>query len=304
MNVTLRQLQAFRMAATRRTFSQAAMQMGITQPGFSLLIHELEQQVGTRLFDRTTRRIALTAAGREFLPKVDRVLAELDNALDELVELENAPRGTVSVGALPSLAACFLPAHLIRFGKSYPKINIQVREAHADELLKLIETEGIDIALGTRPPAKRKLNFHHLTRDNLFAVIHPNSRLAARNSVSCADLAEEPYISLSSTASVRHLADSAFRRSNVSIAPRYEVLAMPTAVAFVQAGLGFTLLPGMALEMLRTEKLCLVPLIDEKSHREIGILWSRKRNLNKASRKFIEELIADSSAQIKWSTAT
>jgi LysR family transcriptional regulator, carnitine catabolism transcriptional activator len=295
MNITLRQLQAFTLAAKHKTFSRAAMQMGITQSGFSLLIQELEQQIGAKLFDRTTRWIALTSAGLDFLPKINRILNELDDALDELADLEQMHRGIVSLAALPSVAACFLPPHLREFGDSYPNITIQIREAHADELLKLIETEGIDIAFGTRPPKSRNLNFHLLARDNLIAVLHPDSPLASCSSVSCAELASQPYISLSGTSSVRHLADSTFRRSQVSISPRYDVLAMPTAVAFVQVGLGFTLLPDMALEMLRTDGLSLIPLSDQQSHRDIGIIWSRRRTLNKATRIFLETLIAAAS---------
>lgn len=291
-NVTLRQLRAFEAAAACGSFSQAAAELGVTQSGFSLLIREFERQLGLRMFDRTTRRVALTAAGQEFLPRAKRLLDDLDDAYQDLLELRDLQRGRVAVAALPSIAAGILPPLLHRFRAANPSISVRIEESHADLLAEKVEKGEADFAigavLGERPP----LAFRELARDHLVGVFQPAHPLAQRQEVVWEELLDVPYISISDTSSVQVLAHRAFQQVGIQPQPSLTVEAMTTAIALVKAGLGFTLVPESALAMLRTDDLAVRRVLQPSIHRDIAVFWSRSRSLSPAAEALLEALFA------------
>src|SRR5690349_18971038 len=128
MNVSTRQLRAFVLLAAQRNFTRAAAAMHLSQPAFSALIRQLEDALGLRLFDRSTRSVELTVEGREFELSARRVLDEFDGALAGVRDQAARRRGRVSIALLPSLAAGWLPPVLAGFRSAYPGIELQVAD--------------------------------------------------------------------------------------------------------------------------------------------------------------------------------
>ena len=125
MNVTLRQLRAFLAVTRTGSFTLAAESLYITQSALSGLIKELEQVLGVRLFDRSTRRIQMSEVGRGIYPLIEKILADLDGALDEVANIKALKRGVVRVAA-PQLMACtLLPEVISAFARDFPNITVR-----------------------------------------------------------------------------------------------------------------------------------------------------------------------------------
>ncbi len=149
----MRQLRAFVEVATLGSFTRAAERIHVTQAGLSAMIRELESQLGERLFERTTRSVRPTGAGRVFLPSAIRVLDEIDRARERLALSGAASHARVAVTSL--IAAHLLPAVLGRLRASRPELSIGIVDAGPQEMLQMVEREDVDCALGAflRPAA-------------------------------------------------------------------------------------------------------------------------------------------------------
>lgn len=147
MNITSRQLKAFLLTARHHSFSRAAEQLFITQSGMSVLIRELEEQLGFRLFNRTTRRVTLTEFGNRFLPVADRSVLELEAAAANIGRSASAASAMLSLGATPLLAAEFLPRAISEYSERHPDFHIRLHDAHGSQLVAMVQSGEIDAAL-------------------------------------------------------------------------------------------------------------------------------------------------------------
>ena len=148
ISLTLHQLKVFMLVAQHGGFTSAAEQLSTSQPGLTSAVQQLEEELQVRLFNRTTRRVELTAAGLELLPVAERIFAELDLTVQSLRDLGNVRRGLVVVAALPSLSATLLPQALAVFRTQYPNVKVQLREGIASEIVDMVRAGHVDFAVG------------------------------------------------------------------------------------------------------------------------------------------------------------
>ncbi|WP_043115121.1 LysR family transcriptional regulator, partial [Pseudacidovorax intermedius] len=147
MNLSSRQLDAFLALATARSFTRAAEQCHLSQPAFSALIRTLEDGLGLRLFDRSTRHVALTDEGRNFMAAAERIRAEIDAALDAARDSAQLRRGRVSLALLPSLAAGWLPQVLAEFREAHPGIVLEIADVLSEPCIERVAGGQADLAL-------------------------------------------------------------------------------------------------------------------------------------------------------------
>src|SRR5258708_3006682 len=140
MNITLRQLYGFKTVADVGTFTAAAQRLKVTQPTLSLNIRDLETELGARLFDRTTRRVELTAAGREFLQSVDKLIVDLEHAVQNTRDLADRKRGRLVVAAPPLLAALVVPAAMADFKKRFASIDVSVIDVQTNIIVEKVRS--------------------------------------------------------------------------------------------------------------------------------------------------------------------
>ncbi len=166
INIKYRSLKALLLAAETGSFTHAADRLGVTQPSFTSLIQDLEVILDVRLFERTTRSIGLTAAGEEFLARIQRPVTDLEEAYRSMLDLAAVKRGAIVLGALPSTALTLIPATLGALQHKYPGLQIRVVEAHNDDLLAMLRTNQIEFALATLLGAAPDLDFQPLVADS------------------------------------------------------------------------------------------------------------------------------------------
>jgi DNA-binding transcriptional LysR family regulator len=256
------------------------------------LIQDLEDVLGVRLFERTTRSIALTAAGKEFFVRIQRPLADLEEGYRSILDLAAVRRGSIVMGALPSTSLTLIPPALAALRVTHPTLQVRVVEAHNDELIAMLRTNQIEFALATMLEPAADLTFHSLLDDTFFVVFPTAHELAARSALYWRDLKTHDLILLSQGSSVRAQFDRAVQAEGMASASssHYDVTHMTTAVGLVRQGLGITVLPRLALPELNLHGLASKPLNETSARRTIGLLHRHDRSLSPAAQIFSARL--------------
>ncbi|WP_040586472.1 LysR family transcriptional regulator [Sciscionella marina] len=191
---TVQQLRVFRVVAEELHFGRAAERLIMSQPPLTRHIQGLEQAVGAKLLERSSRKVALTKAGAAFLAEATVALARLDRAGELARRIAEGHAGRISLGYVEPLAIELLPRVLMRFRESFPDVDLRLHELHTHEQIEALHSNAIDIAV-LRAPANvdPDLEFAPLFADPLVAAVPPGHP-AARAEIGLAELAGEDFI--------------------------------------------------------------------------------------------------------------
>lgn len=286
MNISLKQLEAIVTVADRGNFTRAAAALGTTQPALSLQVRELEDELGLRLFDRTTRRVEPTRAGQEFIIAARKMLGDLRLAVSNVADLANRQRGRISIAAPPLLAAAVLPKVIAAFGKLHPGIEITLWDVASDRIVEKVMSGEADLGLGTFTIREPSLTATTLVRDRLMLFCPEDSPLAQEPPLSWAEVVNQPQITLTRESGLRFLVDHGFELAGHSIKPAFEVSQIGTALAMVEAGLGVAILPAYAGLMAGQRRLATRRLVAPVLSREISIIRSQDRSIQPGADEF------------------
>lgn len=290
MNPTLRQMRAFVALAKTGNFTLAAQYMHVTQSALSGLIKELEQTLGVRVVDRSTRRIALTATGRELYPLFSQMIDDLDGALANIADQAQLRRGTVRV-AVPQLMACtLLPQVMSAWRERHPDIRISLSDADVEGVTARVLSGETDVGIGPERDAVPQLEARPLMTLPFEAVVPPGHPLAGRGreGAGWAELAGYPLISLRGQFTERLLADMGAALRDLTLKPAHEVTYMTTALAMVAQGLGITVCMPYAAPLVRLHGLQAVPLAAPVLARRFFVYTRRQRSPTPAAQAFID----------------
>jgi DNA-binding transcriptional LysR family regulator len=283
MNINFRQLRAFATIGRLGSFTKAADALHATQPALSAQIRELEEALGVKLFDRSTRSVTLTQAGSDLLPVVDNVLGDLGSVVARARDVARRNTGRVTIAALPSLAATLMPLAIAQMRAQHPGITVVIKDALAERIIGLIRADEVDLALSSAPPVDPQLTFTPLLTDRMVAVLPAGHPLANARSVALAGLLASPIVLMDRDSSVRRIVDGACASIGRLAEPAYEAAYMSTAIGLVRAGLGATLLPSSAAELRAASDLVIRDLDQPRIERELGIVKQRRRAYSPAA---------------------
>ncbi len=183
INFNLNDLQAFRAVAELSNFRKAAEALHVSQPAFSRRIEKLEEALGVRLLDRTTRRVNLTAVGREFDRKVQQLLDDLDQTLLGIRGVADTRMGEVTLACVPSTVYYFLSQVIARYHERYPKIRVKVFDASANEVLSVVARGEADFGLNFVGGQEPDIEFKPLLEERFVAACRRDHPLAAETTV-------------------------------------------------------------------------------------------------------------------------
>lgn len=294
MNIKYRPVKAFLLAVDSGSFTHAAGLLGVTQPSFTTLIQDLEATLGVRLFERSTRSISLTDAGQDFLSRIQRPLADMEEAYRSVLDLSASNRGAVVLGSLPSAAFALVPTALASLRRAHPALTARVIEAHNDELLAMLRTNQVECVIATQMEPAPDLFFEPLLNDAYCAVYPAAHPLAALKTLVWDDLSPHQLILLAKGSSAREQFDRALLRKTAPapLVPHCDVTHIITAAAMVRSGLGVAVLPRVSLADLNLTGLATRPISSASARRSIGLMVRRDRVLGPATQRFIEHLKA------------
>jgi DNA-binding transcriptional LysR family regulator len=287
----LRHLRCFVTVADTGSFVAAAEAVHLGQPALSQAIANLEQQIGVRLIERTSRSLALTAAGEEFLSDARRVLASVEQMMSRGSDWAQARRGRLEVLAVPSVAYRLLPALVQEFHRAHPDIEVNVHDDRdavlrqrldrGDGDLSILSHTG-DLSVGTALP---------FLRDRLRVLVSVDHPLAREVQVSAQQLASEKLVLLRRGAVFRSYADTALSAVSLAQAP-LEVDQTSTLTGMVEAGIGVALLPAMNCPTTALKSVRSLPLRQPDVHRIIAFVQPPGREAMPAVQRFVHLSLA------------
>jgi DNA-binding transcriptional LysR family regulator len=292
MSVQLRQLEYFVAVADSRHFTRAAASVHVAQPSLSKQVRSLERELGATLFNRVRGNVTLTDAGETLLPLAKRILADVESAKVQIRELVGLGRGTLRLGATPTLATVLLPAALARFCASYPGVDIRVEERGGRELVGLLAEGQLDLALVVLPLRSRDiaLSTSPLFHESLVAAAPADGSITTAKWLRVRDLARYPLVMLRDGYEMREVVLAALRREQVEARVAIEGGELDAVLSFVEAGLGLAVVPSMVVE--GRSELRSIPFARPGLMRTVGMAHRRDAEPPAAAHAFRSELRA------------
>ncbi len=292
MHLSSRHIDAFLALAQQRSFTRAAAACHLSQPAFSALVRSLEEGLGLRLFDRTTRHVDLTPEGEHFLESALRLRAEIDSALGAARDAAELRRGRVAIALLPSLAAGWLPGLLAGFRTDHPQIELDIADVLSEPCIERVASGRADFALAAIRADTPSLQAEPFCSDGFHLVCradHPLARRRPRGGLQVQDLAPWPFVHLARTSSVRQYLEAALHPHALNTLMEVEQLA--TVMGMVRAGLGISVVPTLTLFHFAHPDLVTRPLPLPALTRQIFLVRRRDRSLSVAARELYRRVM-------------
>ena len=292
INFELLDLRAFIAIIDLGGFHKAAETLAISQPALSRRIQGLEAAFGAQLFERSTRRVALTAVGRQIEPLVRRMIDEFENSILSLGEVGRAQHGQVNIACIPTAAFYFLPKVVQAFNALYPRIRFRIVDEGAAECLASVARGEVEFGLNLMGASDPDLTFTPLADDPFVLACRRDHPLAQVEEITWAELQGLPLIGVSRASGNRMLLDTALSRSNIQLQWLCEVNHLSTSLGLVETGLGASVLPRLATPQDDHPIIVTKRIKDPVITRTIGIVERRHARLSPAAQRFRDMLAA------------
>ena len=285
-------LQAFLAVAETQSFSRAAEQLHLTQPAVSKRIATLEDLLGTRLFDRIGRRIALTEAGNVLLPKAQRILFTVEDSRRALANLSGQVGGKLTLATSHHIGLHRLPPLLKQYTQHHPEVALDLHFVDSELAYQGVLDGTLEMAIvPLAPHPVEQLHVVELWRDRLCVVCTSDHPLAQRSRVngkplSLDELCEVNCVLPGAKTFTRTLIERRFEEAGLTLPVSMSTNYLETLKMMCSVGLGWSLLP----ENMIDSELVALPVDTAPIHRPLGYLVHTNRTLSNAARKMIEEL--------------
>jgi LysR family transcriptional activator of glutamate synthase operon len=285
----LRQLKYLVALADEGNFTRAAAREHIAQPALSQQIRRLEQELGLGLVERTTRRVALTDAGRLLVARARSILADLETVQAEMDSLRGAFTGHVSVGTMHTMGPIDVSLVLATFHRRHPGVELTVREQSSEELAELIRVDELDVAFlsVTERVESHGLGLAQLVSEELVAIVPTDHRLAGRTQIEIEELADEEFVSYREGSRLRELLVLAAAQAGFQAKILLESNESRRVRALVARGMGVALLPRSDC-VEQGAAVAVLPLEGPALTRDITLAWREGRRRAPAAAAFLQ----------------
>lgn len=297
---SVRQLRAFAAVYHSGQLSSAAAALSLTQPAVSVLLRELEERLGLRLFDRTTRTLHRTAAADEAIGHAERVLAELDALGRRMGELAAGRRGRVRIAATSTLAQTLMPRAIGAYKARYPEVDVAIEDCAPGQFVETVLGGSVDFGVGTLQARVPGLDERVFVHDHLAVIADRELPLPGSPAgITWRQLAALPLITVKPGYGVRNSIDAAAAEAGVRLELAYEVTLLTTALAMAANGLGPALLPASILAHAAEaggpghRRLVARRLLRPTVARDIAVVTRAGRSLSPAAAAFADLLATD-----------
>jgi DNA-binding transcriptional LysR family regulator len=274
----LRHFRYFAAVARHLNYREASRRLHVAQPAISQTILDLEEELGTKLFLRSHRKVQLTAAGTAFLGEVEAILKRAEEAKRLAQRAARGQVGLLRIGFIAPATATILPPLVRAYRRQYPNVELQLHHMNPDDQLAAFDAGRLDLGLSRPLPPERRADFEEevVYTDYLGAVLPPNHPLAKEKKIRLEKLAAEPFV-LFHRAGAPGLFDEAValcRRAGFSPKVRHEPDLLITVFILVESGLGVALVPGFA-RGLAQQKTIRRPLAVPSNPMPLCATWPR-----------------------------
>ena len=282
--LTLRQLRYFAILAKHKHFGRAAELCAVSQPAMSVQIKELEEQLGTILFERGTRHVSLTEIGQQFAIRVQEILRSIDELGDLARTSSSHLNGRLRIGIIPTIGPYLLPKVIKKLNLIYPGLDIHIRETLTEKLITEIQDGKIDIAIVALPISEPNLEEMTLFSETFLMVRSENE--ADKPVPDLNDLREMKLLLLEEGHCFRDQAIEYCKLTSAQPREAMNACNLSTLVQMVGAGIGVTLIPEMAASIeTKSANVSVIKLPEPQPLRQIGLIWRKTSPLDQQYRK-------------------
>ena len=285
----LRQLRYFVEVAEREHISEAAEHLHVAQSAISRQIANLEDELGTPLFERIGRNVKLTPIGKTFLEHAIVALKAIDFAAKQVEEYLDPEKGTIKIGFPTSLASYVLPSVISAFKKEYPDVAFHLRQGSYKYLIDAVKKRELNLAfLGPLPPKDEEINTTLLFSESIHALIPSNHPLAKQPSINLTDLRNEKFVSFPEGYVLHKVAIEACKSVGFTPNITSEGEDMDALKGLVAAGIGVTLLPESSMYDSTPRMTVKMPILNPPIRRTVGIISPVARELASSEIVFLD----------------
>ncbi len=285
----LRQLRYFVEVAEREHISEAAEHLHVAQSAISRQIANLEEELGTPLFERIGRNVKLTPIGKIFLEHSITALKAIDFAAKQVEEHLDPAKGTIKVGFPTSLASYVLPTVISAFKREFPEISFQLRQGSYKYLIEAVKNRELNLALlGPLPPKDESIDTTVLFSESIYALLPATHPLAKKETINLIDLRNDDFVLFPEGYILQKVAVDACK--SVGFLPNItsEGEDMDALKGLVAAGIGVTLLPESSLYDSTPRMTVKMPIASPVIRRNVGIIAPTTRELAPSEQVFID----------------
>lgn len=290
---SVRQLRAFVAVYHAGSVSAAAAQLALTQPAVTVLLRELEERLGVKLFDRNTRTLKRTDAALEAIRFAESILADLEAMGRSMSELAGSERGRMRVAATLTIAHTMLPRALRAFVARYPGIKVVIQECTAGEFVEAMVGDSVDLGVGSLEAPVAGLQEEVFHRETLSAVALRGPAFPAGRPIAWEELAALPLVGFKPGFAIRQHVDAAAEAAKVRLNIEYEVSMFATAVAMAASGLGVAIVPAAASALERFPELAARQIVRPRVERTSAVIYKGERALSPPARAFADLLLSE-----------
>lgn len=290
MRIEIRQLKAFIVVADKLYFGQAATALHLTQPALSRTIQQLEEAIGEPLLIRSNRSVSLTEAGRVFLDKAQRIVEELDDAVELTRQAGSGEQGRLRIGYTDMALLGCLPEVVQAFRERYPGVDVEfIYEPNAPQLQRL-EDGKLDVAFVSGTMQIEGFDARVVQKERFVALLPPNHPLAEKTEIALADLKNEPYVigNRRNWRDYRRHLDAIFLEHGFEPRVAQEAFNSQAVFAFVAAGMGVSIHIESARRWIG-DRVIVRPLSDVTATFHTSAVWRCERD-SPLQRHFLEHL--------------
>lgn len=283
-----RQLRAFTTLARTGSFTLAAKELFLSQSAVSHSMKALESDIGCRLFDRVGKKVLLTQAGEQLLEHANKILEEMSEARESIKQLGKWGRSRLRIGASTTFCTYLLPGVLREFRESFPQCMITIEPGDTPELLELLASNRIDLAIGMRPHREEQFEFNELFSDELKFLVGPQHPWAVAGQVTRAEIPRQNYILYSKKSYTFRQVEEYFLSEDMVLHTGIELGSMEAIKEMAKLELGICVLAQwVARKELKEGSLVSFSLGRRKLRRTWGILHWKGRRLSLPEESFI-----------------
>ena len=283
MKLDIDGIQAFVLIAELGGFQRAAERLRLTQTALTRRIQRLEGYLGLKLLDRTTRSVALTTVGQEFLPQARRLVEELTHSVDRLKGMSQGVSGDVAVACIASVAYQRLPAVIRTYAARYPGNRVRILDRTGTQVAAAVRQGHAEFGITILPTREPDLVEAALYEDPFMLFCPRNHPLSARERIAWRDLGGTDLIAFGGASGNRLLMDYQLAGKRLQVRARYEVEQMSTAAGLVCAGVGAAVLPASAMLAGAGPGVRRIPLVNPVIRRAVGMVRRRGTSLSPAA---------------------
>ncbi len=288
MKIDFAGIQAFVSVAELGGFNKAAHELHVTQTALTRRVQKLEAYLGARLLDRTTRSVALTVVGQEFLPKARTIVRESTSAVGHIREMTRTSSGSFTLACMSTMSSRLLPVLIRQYADLYPGNRIRLLDMTSNDVRDAVLTRTAELGIAIHGDPHPELHERFLFDDALVFCCHKSHPFAARPRLTWRDLKDADLIMVRGFTATRLLIEHHLLKHGVRAGSAYEVEYHSTAVNLVEAGVGCAVLPWSALGPEGRSPIRRIGLVGPEVHRRVMLFVRKNASLSPSARAFYD----------------